>query len=212
MTNRPKRLNRQQKREQTRRDLIKAAGEVFAKRGFHAASVDEIAEQAGYSKGAVYSNFDSKEDLFVALMEAYNQMRLEAATMEISTAAQTVDERIELGAKTLAALVHADRLVLQLTVEYWSNASREPGLRKKLVAYERKSSAGVADLIERQLQDLDLTPALPANQVAEILLALADGFLLRRSLDSEHFSRSFYEKAFAIVLRTLLVTGKSVKS
>lgn len=209
MTDKPKRLNRQQRREQTRRDLIKAAGEVFAKRGFHAASVDEIAEQAGYSKGAVYSNFDSKEDLFVALMEAYNQMRLQAATIQISTAAKTVDERIQLGAKTLAALVRADRQVLQLTVEYWSNASREPGLRKKLSAYEKKSSAGVAALIERQLQDLNLTPALPVDQVTETLMALADGFFLRRSLDPDRFPASFYEKAFAIVLRALLVTEKA---
>ncbi|HZD71914.1 MAG TPA: helix-turn-helix domain-containing protein, partial [Actinomycetes bacterium] len=46
-----------------------AARRVFARRGYHDASVEEVAEEAGFSKGAVYSNFTSKEDLFVTLLE-----------------------------------------------------------------------------------------------------------------------------------------------
>src|SRR5580704_16326188 len=58
------------RRQQTRDYLLKAAAQVFAERGFHAATLDEVAAAAGFTKGAVYSNFKNKEDLFLALIEA----------------------------------------------------------------------------------------------------------------------------------------------
>ena len=64
-----KRLTRVERRERTREELIAAADDLFTARGFHATSVDEIALEAGYTKGAVYSNFESKEDLFFAVYE-----------------------------------------------------------------------------------------------------------------------------------------------
>ena len=63
------RLTREQRRQQTRARLLDAAGQVFARRGFHAATVDEVADAAGYTKGAVYSNFTSKDELFLALLD-----------------------------------------------------------------------------------------------------------------------------------------------
>ena len=63
------RLTRAQRRQQTRARLLDAAGQVFARRGFHAATVDEVAEAAGYTKGAVYSNFANKDELFLALLD-----------------------------------------------------------------------------------------------------------------------------------------------
>jgi AcrR family transcriptional regulator len=63
------RLSRAERRQQTRQELLSAAEACFVTRGFHTTSVDEVAEQAGYTKGAVYSNFASKEDLFFAVYE-----------------------------------------------------------------------------------------------------------------------------------------------
>src|SRR4029453_6243198 len=65
------RLTRAQRRQQTRDQLLDAAGQVFARRGFHAATIDEVAEAAGYTKGAVYSNFASKDDLVLALLDKH---------------------------------------------------------------------------------------------------------------------------------------------
>ena len=61
------RLSRAERRQQTREELLSAAEACFVSQGFHATSVDQVAEQAGYTKGAVYSNFASKEDLFFAV-------------------------------------------------------------------------------------------------------------------------------------------------
>jgi AcrR family transcriptional regulator len=63
------RLSRIERREKTRQDLLNAAETCFVTRGFHATSVDEVAERAGYTKGAVYSNFASKEDLFFGVYQ-----------------------------------------------------------------------------------------------------------------------------------------------
>src|SRR5262245_9401664 len=84
------RIGRQERREQTRRELVTAARSVFLRRGFHAASLDEIAAEAGFTKGAVYSNFASKDELFVAVLaahfaarvEVYEQLIVEGATIE----------------------------------------------------------------------------------------------------------------------------------
>ena len=67
-------LTPERRRQQTRDYLLQAAAQVFAERGFHGASLDEVAAAAGFTKGAVYSNFKNKEDLFLALLEA-NQRR-----------------------------------------------------------------------------------------------------------------------------------------
>src|SRR4029453_8495614 len=69
------RLTRSERKERTRTDLIAAARRVFLRRGFHAASLDEIAEEAGFTKGAVYSNFESKDDLFLAVLDEHFRQR-----------------------------------------------------------------------------------------------------------------------------------------
>ena len=71
------RRTRSDTKAQTRADLIAAARQVFLARGFHPATLDEIAEQAGYTKGAVYSNFAGKDDLFLAVLAEYYARRAE---------------------------------------------------------------------------------------------------------------------------------------
>src|SRR5579862_5698159 len=66
-------LTPDRRRQQTRAYLLKAAEQVFSERGFHGATLDEVAAVAGFTKGAVYSNFQSKDDLFLALLEARYQ-------------------------------------------------------------------------------------------------------------------------------------------
>ena len=63
-----KRLTRAERQRQTRRALLDAAARVFVRRGFQASSVEEISAEAGYTRGAFYSNFESKEQLFIELL------------------------------------------------------------------------------------------------------------------------------------------------
>ena len=72
----PRRLTRAEQREKTRGCLVEAAAKVFTRRGYDKASLDEVAEEAGFTKGAVYSNFKGKEDLFLATIDAHFEERL----------------------------------------------------------------------------------------------------------------------------------------
>src|SRR5262245_31426714 len=70
------RLTPERRREMTREALVEAAADVFAQRGFHAASLDEIAERAGFTRGAIYSNFGSKEELMIAVLDEFTSRQL----------------------------------------------------------------------------------------------------------------------------------------
>src|SRR3989442_11650236 len=73
---RPRRSRREERKEETRAELVAAATRVFASRGFHGASLQEIAREAGYSTGAIYWHFSGKDDLFLAVYEAYATTRV----------------------------------------------------------------------------------------------------------------------------------------
>src|SRR5258706_4968023 len=91
------RLSRAEQRDLTRTRLLDAAEKVFVDRGFHAASVDEVAEEAGYSKGAVYSNFENKDELFLAVLERRVTSRALAIEGAVSADKSIGDQAAEAG-------------------------------------------------------------------------------------------------------------------
>ena len=101
-----------------RADLLAAAAEVFAEQGFRRASVEAIAERAGYSKGAVYWHFESKEEVFLALLEE----RIDAPTRRLvemlRTAPPERDMSVE-ASRLFADLLRGERELLLLEHEYW---------------------------------------------------------------------------------------------
>src|SRR4029077_4475814 len=114
-------------RAQTRQRLLQAAGEVFAQRGYDRASLDDIATAAGLTKGAVYSSFAGKDDLFYALMRERIDERLALAT-------EAVERQATVGAMTrdagsgLAELMSSQRDWHLLFIEFWARAVRDPAL------------------------------------------------------------------------------------
>lgn len=111
------RLSRTETQAQTRNRLIEAARELFAKEGYATTSVDRIAETAGYSKGAVYSNFDSKEAIFLEVLELQGQEGLDRLLSAIDRADDAdevtrllvnwANERSKSGSWSLTILEHA---------------------------------------------------------------------------------------------------------
>jgi len=95
------RLTRSQRQEQTRAQLLGAALRVFLRRGFHGASLDEIAEEAGYTTGAVYSNFKGKDDLFLAVLDAEAQRRFPLHT-ELMRQAPSIEDGLRASAREMA--------------------------------------------------------------------------------------------------------------
>ncbi|HYN18572.1 MAG TPA: TetR/AcrR family transcriptional regulator [Actinomycetes bacterium] len=156
------RLSRAERREQTRQELLTAAETCFVSHGFHASSVDEVAERAGYTKGAVYSNFASKEDLFFAVYER----RVDHALTEVAPGLRQAGAEHALDWLATAMIERRDRDDGWLAVffEFWAHVLRHPELRDRFAAIHASFLEPLADAV-RQLAD-DRGLALPSDVTA----------------------------------------------
>jgi AcrR family transcriptional regulator len=165
---------RDEQRARTRADLLDAAARVFAAQGYHAASVDQVAEAAGYTKGAVYSNFSSKEELFLELLERHVDQAidlLEQLVFEVEPA-----RRAGLFAEQHDRITVLDREWFLLEAEFLLYAARNEQVRERVASRQRRTHERITALARRHLDDLGIPEAtLPAADVARILMATADG-------------------------------------
>jgi AcrR family transcriptional regulator len=120
-----RRLTRDQKKALTRQELLDAAGRVFLRRGFFAASIDEVAEEAGFSKGAVYSNFTDKEDLLLALVEQRTELRRSRITALVDPDASTETQARD-ASEEYNQILEEEREWNPLLLEFWVCVARNP--------------------------------------------------------------------------------------
>lgn len=178
------RLTREQSKANTRERLLAAARSAFAESGFHGASVEEIATRAGFSTGALYSNFGGKEDLFLVLMER----EIEEHAREIAEAVATrpsVSERATGGARRWMMMIEREPELLLLFMEFWAYGVREPAVRPKVAERFAQMRRLLTRLIEDGVREFELELALPAEQLAIAVDALADGIARQRLADPE---------------------------
>lgn len=188
------------RRQQTRDYLLSAAERVFAERGFHAATLDEVAAAAGFTKGAVYSNFKNKEDLFLALIEA-------AYTREMAALMQTLESseippQARLGDFVGLIRAETDRAPENwgaLYLEFTLYALRNPTARERLNELERLDIDAIADIISSHGQ----REIASAERSARIIVALFRGINLMRALDPDAAGEDLLEEAIAFVTRAL---------
>ena len=173
---------RQERRAETRDRLLEAAARVFAREGYAGASVEEVAREAGFSTGALYSNFDGKEDLFLALL-AHTVERVSGRVAEAIAERPTVEERARLAAAEWMDFVDREPEQVQLFVEFWAYAVRDPEVRPRFAAAYAGPRAATARLIDESARALGMRPTLPAEQLATAVDALADGLALQRLVD-----------------------------
>lgn len=175
-----RRLTRAQQQAQTRARLIDAAGRVFARRGFQAASVEEIAEEAGYSHGAVYSNFDGKADLFLAVFEDYMAGRVRE--LAETQAALPDDAPLEDRARALADQwmdrLARDRDSMTLHLEFIAHADRNPELARRFGSRSMAMREAVAGYIAHYQQEASMELAMPVDDLALVLRALGIGLAI----------------------------------
>ena len=174
---------RPRRREQTRARLLEAAHEVFGEVGMDAASVETICERAGFTRGAFYSNFESKDELFLALISQLAEEKL-----------QDVAERVQaLGpdaAIDLAGLVHrvvdvsvGQQMEPQLISEIRTQALRDPRLAAAFLAWQDAMRRRVEDIIVRVVEAYGLRLRLPIEEAAQLLLDIADDTCTRATLE-----------------------------
>jgi AcrR family transcriptional regulator len=200
VTQAPERLTREEKKARTRAQLIDAAATVFARRGFAAASLDEVAEVAGLTKGAVYSNFASKEELFQAVIdERLNEPMLRLAKDIDSTS--TFAERAMEGARMFVDMAQQERELFLLALEHNIYVARHPEHAPAFAARYRKQLAMVADLISEHSKRSGLSLPLPADQMAIAVEALSQGVALQRLADPDCVPADLLGRVFALLFQ-----------
>jgi AcrR family transcriptional regulator len=196
----PERLTREEKKARTRAQLIDAAATVFARRGYMAASLDEVAEEAGLTKGAVYSNFDSKEELFQAVIEdRLNEPMKDIADVLISNTG-TTEEQAMAGARAFVGVVEREREVFLLALEMNIHVARHPELAKEYASQRREQLAEVADIITEYASG-DPLP-LPAEQMAIAVEALSQGIALHALADPDGVPDDLLGRVYALLFRS----------
>ncbi|MEA2199618.1 MAG: hypothetical protein QOI89_214 [Solirubrobacteraceae bacterium] len=178
------RMTREQSKANTRERLLAAARSVFARSGFHGASVDEIASRAGFSTGALYSNFDGKEDLFLVLMER----EIDEHAREISEAVAeraSVAERATGGARQWMTMIEREPELLLLLMEFWAYGVRDAEIRPKVAAQFAHMRQVLTSLIADGVREFDLELDIPAEQLAIAIDALADGIARQKLADPD---------------------------
>ncbi|HTD58841.1 MAG TPA: TetR/AcrR family transcriptional regulator [Solirubrobacteraceae bacterium] len=192
----------------TRAELIEAAASVFARRGFQAARVEEIAEEAGYSHGAVYSNFAGKEELFLAVFEQYMSERIEevAGATEVEG---TFAQRAQAAADQWMQRFSDDRATFLLHLEFMIHAARTPHLSAQLGQRMAALRLEIEQrLIDREAQRKVPLP-LPPAELALIVRALGIGLAVEALNQPGELDTRLYGNFVALIAMLLETTPQA---
>jgi AcrR family transcriptional regulator len=203
VTRRSRRLSREENKAQTRERLLRAAEEVFAERGFFAASVEEVAERAGYSMGAVYSNFESKGNLFLALFEEHIAAQVHDY-LELFDAAGTLDEQARGGADRWMRYLREHPDYFPLYLEFAAYAAREPRMREAFAARQGAFRRLFTSMVERGAQNRGIEPPPGAtDQLGVLVSALGNGLALEKLADPEGVPDELFGSLLALIFEAL---------
>lgn len=196
------RLTREQSRDQTRQRLLDAAQSIFLTKGFVAASVEDIAELAGYSRGAFYSNFASKSELFLQLLKRdhENVMGDMRAIFEAGETRQQMEDSV----LHYYSTHFRDNECFLLWMEAKLQAARDPEFRVGFIACMGELREATTEYI-RQFSERVGTPLpLPARELAIGLLALSDGMQFSFAFDPQNVSAETTESVLAGFFRRVV--------
>jgi AcrR family transcriptional regulator len=197
-----KQRTRRPPREEVRRRILGAATKVFLERGFSGATLDDIAAAAGFSKGAVYSNFDDKDALFLALVDEEFAWRLDQLRTALEDAPEDPDAGAEAAGRSMTRALTAHEDLHVLFSEFRVHASRSPSTRRRLAKTRRQIRATLAQTVEAYAERAGVELTMPADHVATVLLALTNGLALERLGQPEAVPDEVFGEVIAQLFRT----------
>jgi AcrR family transcriptional regulator len=194
---------RDEQKALTRRRLIDAAEVVFARRGFHGASVEEIAREAGASTGALYSNFASKEDLFLALFEHTAASDVQHYS-DVFAAGETPDERARGVADLWMQILRERPDYFPLIIEFWAYAVRQPRLRSDLAARFASLRSASAQMIVQGADERGIALSGEfADRLGLLITSLGNGLALQKLIDPDGVPDELYGEMLVLIFNAL---------
>jgi AcrR family transcriptional regulator len=193
-------LTRREKQRRTREALLDAASEMFGRHGLDGASIDEVAQAAGYTKGAFYANFKSKEELFLVMLDE----RFSEELQRLDRALAGTHEPQEEAAAAAADFIHfaTDAEWQQLSFQFLAYAARNEEFRQELATRQRAMRERMAKVFERWKGGFGTEPPLPMESIAAMTFFMADGFLAGRIIEPD-LPDELYTTMVGVFLRGL---------
>lgn len=192
------RLTREEKKAQTRQRLLEAARNIFAQRGFAAASLDEVAEEAGLTKGAVYSNFANKEDLVLAVLDDSFNRRIDEVLSKVDMDG-SLEEQAHVGGALFMAMSEEERWLDLLSFDFLTYAARNPEFGARLAARHRESLAAIADVMVEGSQNREWSLPMPAEKLAMVMNALGTGLAMEKLIDPDGVPEELFGEVITLL-------------
>lgn len=195
-------VSRRERHAQTRAALLEAAATVFARSGIERATIDEIAAEAGYTKGAFYSSFRSKDDLFLAIVDEKFAAELDRLDELLVPGDEDPQGQAREAAVDFARTVGGDGEWSRLFFEFTLRAARDPDFREHLAARYETLRERLAGIYRRWAEAFPAQPPVAFEEIATMTYCMANGFLLEQLVDPE-ISGELHGSMFAIFFRGL---------
>jgi AcrR family transcriptional regulator len=204
----PPRLSRMEKQAETRRRLLDAAERVFLRRGLQGSSVEEIAAEAGFTRGAFYSNFKSKDELFVELLQDRVYRQYAQMAEEAQARPGTPRERLRWGIERVRDVQkdEAGGWLFRLWLECLTQAARDEEFRKLAATFWSGNRAVLAENVKTTFGEVGRKPPLPAKQLATAMIALDVGLAVQHMVDPDEASLDLYVPLFDLLIGRLVDT------
>jgi AcrR family transcriptional regulator len=199
-----KRKTQAERREETRELVLAAAARVFARRGFHATSLDAVAEEAGFSRGAVYYNFADKEELFLELLDrrcAERAQDLRAVFADVpegdidATRGQT-----RLAAQHALAAMTGDPEWRALYLEFLAHAARDPAFRRRFAKRSDDMRGALDEVVAERTRPVAGALGIEPEQLAVVIDALGTGLWAQHMLHPHAVPPDLFSDALALIV------------
>ena len=197
----PRALTRRQKQAETRSSLMRSAAKLFCRHGLEGASVEDVAQDAGYTKGAFYSNFKSKEELFLVMLDERFSEQLDRIESLLAGSGEPGAEA-EHAAQEFIQSFRGEEDWKRLYFEFVAYAMRNDGFRQELATRHRALRARLAEIYRHWAEGFPAQPPIPFEDIAAMTDFMADGFLLDRMVDPE-LDEHLYATMLAVFFRGL---------
>jgi AcrR family transcriptional regulator len=193
---------RKEQQAETRSRLMKSAARLFCRRGLEQASVDEVARDAGYTKGAFYANFRSKEELFLAMMDEKFAAEIDRLD-EALRSGEDLDEQARHAGEDFIRFASGDGEWPRLFFEFAGYAARNDQFREEFMTRYRAMRERVTALYQRRVTELGVEPPIDGvEKVAVMTTCMANGFLIEQLLEPD-LSEELYGTMMEIFFRGL---------
>ena len=200
-----KAMTRRQKQAETRSSLLRSAAKLFCRHGLEGASVEDVSQDAGYTKGAFYSNFKSKEELFLVMLDEKFGRELERIDELLAGTREPGDEARD-AAADFVRYIRSDPEWPRLYFEFVAYAARNDDFRQELATRHRALRGRLAEIYRRWSAGFPTEPPIPIEDIAAMTDFMGDGFILDKLVDPD-LDDDLYATMLAIFFRGLQATA-----